>query len=65
MKFKSDLDQIIERIRKVEDNLKYLLERKENIDKLVHKKLFGISFLIFKNTLQIFTLKVCYLEILF
>lgn len=50
MKIKTDLEQINERLNKVGEHLKSLTNKKKIIDKLVHRKLFGISFLVPKNT---------------
>lgn len=51
MKIKSDLEQINERLIKVDNHLNALKSRKKFIDKLVYKKLFGVfSFLISKST---------------
>lgn len=50
MKIKTDLEQINERLTKVNEHLKSLINKKKIIDKLVHKKLFGLSFLVFKTT---------------
>lgn len=50
MKIKTDLEQINERLNEVNVHLKSLSDKKKIIDKLVHKKLFGISFLIPKST---------------
>lgn len=50
MKIKTDLEQINERLTKVNIHLKSLSNKKKIIDKLVHQKLFGLSFLVFKTT---------------
>lgn len=50
MKTKTDLEQINERIVRVSEQLVVLVDKKEIVDKLVHKKLFGISFLVYGNT---------------
>lgn len=51
MKIKTDLEQINERLDKVNECLKSLINKRKYIDKLVHQKLFGIfGFLIPKST---------------
>lgn len=53
MKTKKDLEQINERIVRVSEQLVFLVDKKEIVDKLVHKKLFGISFLVYGNTARL------------
>lgn len=50
MKFKTDLEQINERLNEIDKHLKSLMSKKKIVDKLVSKKLFGIGFLILRNT---------------
>lgn len=50
MKFKTDLEQINERLNEIDKHLKSLMSRKKIVDKLVSKKLFGIGFLVLKST---------------
>lgn len=50
MKFKTNLEQINERLNEIDKHLKSLMSKKKIVDKLVSQKLFGLGFLVLRST---------------